>query len=424
MKKISQKGLDQDIFLKTLKNGLEVILIPYENKNNYFMTYATKFGSTITSFIPNNSKKMIKVPDGIAHFLEHKMFEQPSGEDPFTYYSQSGTGANASTSFDSTQYICYGTKNFKENLSYLIDYVNTPYFTDENVEKEKGIITEELKMYLDIPDFQIENELRKSIYKTNPRRIDIGGTVEEIEKITKEDLYLCYNNFYSPNNMFILIAGNFNVDEAINIIEEKLKDKPIIKLPKIKKVKEIDAVNKKEETIYSDIKIPKLGLGLKIPKKNINISSKVELDLYLSMLTSIIFGSSSEFREKLRSNKLINNLYTEWETTEDHKVLLLYASTENIEELIQEIKNELKNINMDEKAFERIKKVWIANEVKITDHIEATVGNLYDDIVRYNKVISNRTELIRKMKFSKLLDIISNIDMNNTSIVKMLPKDK
>jgi len=420
MKEIKLKGLDLSVFTKTLDNGLEVYFIPYEDKNNYFMTYATRYGSTTTEFIPNNKKNKVKVPDGIAHFLEHKMFEQSSGEDPFTFFSKSGTGANASTSYDSTQYICYGTKNFDKNLEYLLDFVNSPYYTDENVEKEKGIIAEELKMYLDIPDFKLENTLKECVYKNHPRRIDIGGTVEEINKITKEDLYLCYNNFYSPNNMFVLIAGNFNMDNALKIIEEQLSNKEKVNLPKISQVKEPTKVNKKEETIITDINIPKLGYAIKIPTSNLSIKEGIELNLYLSILTSIIFGSSSEFRERLREQKILNGLYTDWETIENYKVLSIVASTEDIDKLISEINKELKDINIDEATFERIKKVWIANEVKLTDYIEATVSNIYDDLIRYKKIIPNRVELIRKMKLAKLNKLISEIDFNNKAIVKMI----
>lgn len=222
MKKNKLTGLDLDYFYEKLKNGLEVIYIPYKDKKNYFISYATKFGSETTKFIPINSKKEVKVPDGIAHFLEHKMFEMEDGINPFTYFSESGTGSNASTSFRSTQYICYGTKKFNENLKYLIKFVNSPYYTDENVAKEKGIIIEELKMYDDIPDFKLDNILRENLFHVHPRRIDIGGTIEEVNKITKEDLYLCYENFYQPNNMFILIAGNFDIENASKIIHKEL----------------------------------------------------------------------------------------------------------------------------------------------------------------------------------------------------------
>ena len=218
MKKIELKGLDQVVYTEQLHNGLQIFLVPYENKKNYFITYATRFGSDVLEF--ENDEKKYKPPLGIAHFLEHKMFEQEDGIDPFTYFSKSGTDSNASTSFDNTQYICYGNNEFANNLKYLINFVNSPYYTDENVEKEKGIIAEEIKMYEDMPDFKLEMKLREAIYNESSRRIDIAGSVEEIYKITKEDLYSCYNNFYVPNNMFILIAGNFDPEIAENIIKD------------------------------------------------------------------------------------------------------------------------------------------------------------------------------------------------------------
>ncbi len=419
MKKTSLKGLDLDIYTEKLDNGLEVILVPYEDKKNYFMTYATKFGSTTTKFKPVGSKRIISVPTGVAHFLEHKMFEQEDGEDPFTFFSKSGTGANASTSFDSTQYICYGTKNFEENLDYLLDYVNSPYFTAENVEKEKGIIIEELKMYLDIPDYRLENKLRESVYKTHPRRIDIGGTISDVESITKEDLYNCYNSFYVPNNMFIIIVGNFDNEKAISIINKRLKDIKKEKLPEVKEVSEQEKVNRKTYSFEADVNIEKLAFGLKIPTKDLSIKDKLELNLYLSMFTTLTFGISSLFRENLRNKKLINNIYTDWEAIEDYRVFNILASTENKDELLKEIKKELSNLNIDEDSFERIKKVWIANEVRITDNVDAVVSNLYDDMIKYNKIITNRVELIRKMKFSKLKKLLSEIDFSNYSVVKM-----
>ena len=424
MRKTSLKGLDIDIYKEKLDNGLEIILVPYENKKNYFMSYATKYGSIITSFTPANSKRKIEVPTGIAHFLEHKMFEQENGEDPFTYFSKSGSGANASTSYDSTQYICYGTKNFNDNLSYLLDFVNSPYFTAENVEKEKGIIIEELKMYFDIPDYKLESRLKENIYKKHPRRIDIGGTIEDVERITKEDLYTCYDNFYSPNNMFVIIAGNFDYKEANKIIKDKLKNKEKVKLPTITKIEEPIKVNKKEDEFKADISVPKLAYGIKIPTKDLSVIDKVELDLYLSILTSMLFGISSEFRERVRNKKLINSFYTEWETIPNYKIFNILVATEDIKELEKEIKDELNNLNIDEESFERIKKVWIANEVRISDSVDVTISNLYDDMIRYGKIITNRVDIIRKMKFSKLQKLVKELDLNNYSIVRMIPKNK
>ena len=424
MKKTKLKGLDLDIYQEVLKNGLKIIFLPYENKKNYFITYATMYGSTVTEFKPVGSKRYIKVPTGIAHFLEHKMFEQEDGVDPFSFFSKSGTGANASTSFDTTQYICYGTKNFNEKLEYLLSFVNSPYFTAKNVEKEKGIIIEELKMYLDIPDYQLENKLRENLYQKNNKRIDIGGSIEDVEKITKEDLYNCYNNFYSPNNMFIIVGGKFNMDEALNIIKDNVDSKEKVVLPEIKEVTEPLKVTKKEDSFEADINVSKLAYGIKIPIKDLSITDEVELDLYLSMLGSLLFGSSSEFRERMRVKKLINSLYSEKETIPYYKVFYILASTEDADSLLKEIKDEIKNINIDEESFERMKKVWIANEVRMTDSVDSFVANLYDDIKNYNKIITNRLDLIRNMKFSKLKKLVKEINISNYSVVKMIPRNK
>jgi len=418
MKKIELKGLDITAYTEKLKNGLNIYLLPYENKKNYFISYATHFGSDVLSFTDKDGI-LHEPPLGIAHFLEHKMFEQEDGIDPFTFFSESGTDSNASTSFDNTQYICYGTKNFKENLRYLLQFVNRPYYTDANVEKEKGIIAEEINMYEDMPDFKLEMRLREALYKNSPRRIDIAGTVNEINKITKEDLYDCYNNFYSPKNMFVLVVGNFDIEEALEVIKEVIEPLENKSVPKVTAIKEPIKVNQKEVILKENIEVPKIAFGLKIPTKDLQLSD-LELDLYLSLMTTILYGSSSEFRERARNAKILNSIYTEWESIKNFKTFYLLATTTEPDKLIAEIKEELTNLTLTEKSFERIKKVWIANEVKMIDNIDATVNNLYDDILKYNKIIPNRIEIIRKLKLEQLNSLIEKIDFNNISIVKML----
>ena len=420
MKKINLTGLDMCCYQETLDNGLEIYMLPYENKKNYFISFATRFGSDVLEFTDAN-KKTYTPPLGVAHFLEHKMFEQESGEDPFTFFSTSGTDANASTSFDSTQYICYGTKEFARNLQYLLHYVESPYYTDSNVEKEKGIIAEEINMYRDMPDFKLEMKLRECLYKKHPRRIDIAGTVEEIERITKEDLYACYHNFYVPNNMFVLVVGNFKKDEALKIIREELDDKEKKVLPKVKKVLEPEKVERKEFTLKENIEVPKIALGLKVPTKNLSLKG-LELDLYLNILTTILFGSSSLFQERVRQDKLLSEVYTEWESIEDYRTFYIMASTENPNLLVKEIEKEFQNISITKEDFERIQKVWIANEVRMIDNIDATVSNLYDDILKYGEVFSGKIDSIKKMNINTLKKLIDKIDFQNISVVKMLPK--
>ena len=419
MKEIELSKLDMTLYYDKLKNGLEVYLLPYDNKNNYFMSYATRYGSETTTFIPAGEEEEVSVPLGIAHFLEHKMFEQEDGVDPFTYFSESGTGANAMTFFDYTQYICYGTKKFEDNLKYLIKYVNSPYYTDQNVEKEKGIIAEELKMYADIPDYQLDNYLRQNIYHNHPRRIDIGGSVEEIYKITKEDLYTCYNSFYSPNNMFILVVGGFDKDEAYEIIKESLEDIDNRGKAKTSKINEPKEVKVEYQEVSSNISVPKIAVGLKICDKTLGKFDTFDLDLYIQMINTVLFGSSSIFKERVRNKKLINNFYTEVELIDGFHTIYIMSSSEEPDELIKEIKDELSNVKINKNDFERMKKVWIANEVKMIDDVDSAVSNLYDDIIRYKGVIADKIDRIRGLDFKVMNEIVEKINFNNIAVVKM-----
>lgn len=422
MREIKLSGLDMTLYRESLDNGLEIIMLPYTNKKNYFVSYATKYGSEITKFIPVGEKKEIKVPDGIAHFLEHKMFEQEDGVDPFTFFSESGTGSNASTSFDYTQYICYGSKEFEKNLRYLLSFVNEPYYTDENVEKEKGIIAEELKMYDDIAEFKLEMKLRENIYHEHPRRVDIGGTIPEIMKITKEDLYTCYNSFYSPNNMFLLVVGDFDVDSTLKIIKEEIGSLKNRGDAVINKIKEKESVRVSYEEFGYPINVEKLGMGIKLDTSKLGLDL-LHQDLYLTMISTLLFGSSSLFRERVRNMRLLSNFYTEWETVDKYHTFYIMASSEHPKDLLKEIENELNELNVDEESFNRMKKVWIANEVKMIDDIDSTVHNLFDDYLKYGEIISNKVDVIRSLDYKTLLDVIKMLDFNNRSVVIMKNKE-
>ncbi|MBR5369831.1 MAG: insulinase family protein [Bacilli bacterium] len=417
MKKISLKNLDMILYTETLSNGLEICMLPYKNKKNYYVSFVTRYGSDVLEFT-DISKKSYKPPLGIAHFLEHKMFEQESGEDPFSFYAKSGTDCNACTSCTNTQYMFWGTKNFNKNLEYLLKFVMHPYFTDQNVKKEKGIIAEEIKMYNDIPQYKVERKLRECLYKNSPRRLDIAGTVSEVNKITKEDLYTCYNNFYIPSNMFVLITGNFDPDIACEIIRNELDSNDKRRVPKIKKIIEPIKVVESNKTIKGNVEIPKIGIGLKMSTKDIKLD-KYELSLYLEMLSTIVFGDSSLFKERVRDKKIVNDFNPGWENIEGISTLYIIANSVKPDDLISEIIKEFSSITVDEDSFNRIKKVWIAREIKAADDIEFMADSLCYDLIKYKKVIPNKIDIIKNMKFKKLKEIIKEINFKNYSIVKM-----
>lgn len=423
MKTIELSDLEQNVYFEKLDNGLEVYLIPYQNKNNYTMHYLTKYGSIQTTFIPYGKNKKITVPDGIAHFLEHKMFEQEDGIDPFTFASKTGTYSNASTNFECTRYYFEGNQSFAENLNYLLDFVGSPYFTDENVEKEKGIIAEEIKQYDDEVEWIFEEELKKALLQKDNHRIDIAGTVESIYKITKEDLYDTYYTFYQPSNMFLVISGNFDKDQAIDIIKNNNT------LTNAKTNFKIQEFHQEEPLKVNDVKVEipfsvantKVGYGIKIPLKN--IKDKYLFGLYIGMMLNIKFGLSSLFRERLKQEKLMTSFYTERELIGDYLIITFKADSEKPEELVYSIQEELKNIqSVSEEEIERLKKVWISSEVIMIDNIGTTLENIVGDIMEYGKIIPNKIKIFRSMNKKEYDKILSLVDFTNSSTVIIRPK--
>ena len=426
MKEINfSKELELKGYYERLENGLEVYLVPMEKKDKYFITYATKFGSIATQFTPYKEKSERTVPNGVAHFLEHKMFEQEDGIDPFTFFSESGTDANASTNFDLTRYICYGTKNFDKNLRYLIKYVNSPYFTDENVEKEKGIIAQEINMYKDEAGYAIEDTLRKNTYHSDNHRVDIAGEVRDIEKITKEDLYLCYDNFYQPQNMFLLVVGKFDVENVKSVVDEVLRPlkNKTGELPKIKQEKEKKPVKRESEVVPFNISIPKFMMSLKCDWVRFDTKDEVKLDLYLNIILDLVFGNSSTFKERVTNNNLLTKFYFDVETIKNYKTIYLYAESTHPSELIEEIKKEFGSIEISLEDLERYKKVLIASTIKCADYVDAVTVGFTDDISKYGKIIGNPIEICKSLDIKELNTVLKGIDFKNRAVVTYVPKN-
>ena len=218
MKTKKIKDLDLEVYFEKLYNGLEVYIIPSNNVNNTYVTYSAKYGGMHNEFYVNDEK--VTVPMGIAHFLEHKMFETEDGVDVFNFFQERGSNCNANTNSKKTTYLFSGPNAFYENLEYLLSYVESPYFTDENVNKEKGIIEQEIMMYKDNPYSRMYEDLMYNLFVNHPLKYPTIGTKESINKITKEDLYTCYNAFYHPSNMFVVVTGNVDPKKTMELIKK------------------------------------------------------------------------------------------------------------------------------------------------------------------------------------------------------------
>lgn len=408
---------DLDIYSETLSNGLRVNIIPKNNVNNIYVTLSTNYGSIHDEFIPINSLEYYKVPMGVAHFLEHKVFEQEDGIDPFNKFSINGADCNANTSNYKTTYLFSGPTNIKENIELLLDFVQSPYFTDENVEKEKGIIEQELKMLNDRPYWKIYESVLSNSFINHPIKYPVGGTVETIKKITKEDLYTCYNTFYHPSNMFITISGNVDPNEVLNVIKNNQNNKSFDKFKDIvlKKYEEDDKVYKEYEEISFDVSLPKISYAYKINKKDYDIN---RLKVYLGIYFSVLTDTTSLLDEKLRNENIISSgLSFEMVNTDKHVLCIISFETNNYDYVIGELNNIIGKIRISEKDLERKKKSLKSSFIYRSDNIYSINSKIDSDIIKYNKVIYNDFEYIDSLNIVEMNNILDNISFDNKCTV-------
>ena len=416
MDKIILKGLDETVFHEKLENGLNIYVLRKKEYSTFSCYFITNFGALIDNFIPINEKEFHKFPKGVAHFLEHKMFEQENGPSVMEKFSSLLGTFNAFTNYEYTSYYVNGTENFEENLLFLLDYVQSPYFTDENVEKEKGIIDEERLMTLDQPGRTFSLKILDNIFNNYEYGKTIVGEKEDIYNITKEDLYRCYNTFYNPSNMSVIVVSNEDEKKVINLIKNNQKNKKFDKQDtiKIKEIKEDKKVNKEYDCIYDNVDVPKVSYNLKLylPEIDDDFDS---IGLAIKLLLGTNFSKMSDFNLYLKSKKIINNdLSFSASKFIDYGLITIRASTLNDELLVKELKEK----------FNLLKKTFIANSVYLFTTTEGIMNYLLDEY--YDKKIIKEDGFINLKNFTydKYVEIIKKIDFNNVNITIMKPLDE
>ncbi|GAE91551.1 peptidase [Gracilibacillus boraciitolerans JCM 21714] len=366
MKHNHYQQIEESIYSDTLSNGLRVFILPKREMAKTFAIFTTNYGSIDQSFVPLNEEALQTVPDGIAHFLEHKLFEKED-RDVFQDFSKLGASANAFTSFTKTAYLFSATSKIRESLKTLIDFVQDPYFSEQSVEKEKGIIAQEIRMYDDQPDWRAFFGTIKSLYHHHPVQIDIAGTVESIDEISKDDLYICYHTFYHPSNMVLFVAGNVDPEETMAFIKENQEQKqfeapnPIIRsFPD-----EPKDVAEKELTIKMPVSVPKALIGVKetdIPKDPKEFMLK---EWMMDIVTDHLFSRSGVAYERLYELGLIDQSFScESNLERDFGFSIIGGNTKDPQKLAQQVKEELLNIQsspIDQESFLRIKRKKLAN---------------------------------------------------------------
>lgn len=306
LEKIRDEIIKETALKYVHKSGVQVIMLPMEGYSTAFAQFSVRFGSRDNNFAVNGGD-FAEIPDGTAHYLEHKLFESED-KDAFSLFAQTGASCNAATSFDYTTYYFGCGHDFRKNMEILLDFVQSPYFTPENVEKERGIISQEITMYRDNPNWRMFTNLLSGMYSENSVRNDIAGTVESISKITDKTLYDCYNAFYNPANMMLCIAGNFDPDEAVRVCDEKLRDRTPLNV-RVKEADEPILVNKKRIEFVMPVAKPVFEIGFKLPAAG----GVKQIENYVSynILFDLMFGGTSEFFMDMREKGLLNEEFSD-----------------------------------------------------------------------------------------------------------------
>lgn len=393
--------------------GTEVYMLPMKGWSSAVAQFTTRFGSQDNSFLSNG--KRIEIPDGTAHYLEHKLFESEE-KNAFSLFAQTGASCNAGTSFDYTQYYFSCADKFRQNLDILLGFVSEPYFTEENVEKERGIIGQEITMYRDNPSWRMFTNLLEGLYSVNPVRLDIAGTVESIAKITPQTLYDCYNAFYSPSNMFLCAAGNFDPDEVVEVCESRLKKAAQFKVQATPYNEPYD-INKMVMHLQMPVAKPMFEIGFK--RNAVYNEEEISDYIYYNILFDMIFGNSSEFYEQMRINGILNDEWTVGVFNgRGHFFLTARGEADQPELVFATMMTYIRKMQKDppsRELFERVKKATYGSLVKEFTDVRSVCNTLTESVLS-NVSPFYAVELAAAVNYEMLVDKLRDIDEHNACI--------
>ncbi|MDE6864273.1 MAG: insulinase family protein [Eubacterium sp.] len=371
MKEIKSEILGEKYFEVDHKSGLKIFIMPKENYSSTYAVFGTKYGSIDTKFKRSDSDEWITVPEGIAHFLEHKLFENED-LDAFARYAKTGASANAYTSFDKTCYLFQCSGNFEASLEILLDFVTHPYFTKETVEKEQGIIGQEITMYYDVAGWMSTFNLLRCLYKNHPVRIDIAGTVESIAQITDKLLYDCYNTFYNLNNMCLAVVGDVTPEQVLGVCDKMLEKAEPLSIERSFDDEPREIVESYAEYNLA-MSMPVFSFGYKEECKELtqNLRKMIEVNILLEILA----GDTSELYNKMFDNGLINTSFSkEYFTGFGYEAIMFDGESVNPQAVADEIKKAvaaLKANGIDDEQFENARRSLYGREIMEYNDIDS-----------------------------------------------------
>lgn len=375
MPKLDYAKLEETLWHEQMDNGLHVYVLPKPGFTKTYATFTTHFGSIDNRFISPGGEP-IRVPDGIAHFLEHKMFEEPEG-DIFTEFASQGASANAFTSFDRTAYLFSATQNIDANLETLIDFVQNPYYTDENVDKEKGIIIQEIDMYQDNPDWRVYFGLIAAMYSSHPIHIDIAGTAASVRSITKEMLYDCYHTFYHPSNMTLFVVGGVDPEATLTLVRRNQAAKTFRSQAEIERLfdTEPSGVRERRTTIELPVSLPKCMFGFKDHPFE---KDAIRTELASKLMLEALIGASSPLYQSLYDDNLISDGFGhELSAGNGYAFSAIGGETRDPDALVERVSEELYRAareGIDNLVLERARRKKIGGFLRMMNSPEAIAG--------------------------------------------------
>lgn len=411
------KELRERLYEIDHSSGLKIFVMPKANYKSTYAVFGTKYGSIDTCFKRSDQKEYTRVPEGIAHFLEHKLFESEE-LDAFTRYAETGASANAFTSFDKTCYLFQCSDRFADSLKILLDFVTHPYFTKETVEKEQGIIGQEITMYYDVPGWMSTFNLLRCLYKNHPVRIDIAGTVESISQITDKLLYDCYHTFYNLNNMALAVVGNVTPEEVIKVCDEMLKKSEDVTIERVFDEEPRDIVKSYEE-YHIAVSMPVFSFGYKeackTPQRT--VQETVEMEILLEILA----GETSNLYSSLFEKGLINSTFSkEYFTGNGYETVIFEGESTDAKTVAQAIKEEvarLRKEGISDQAFESARRSLYGREImsyNVTDDVaNAVIGcyfagySIFDPLEVYKNVKKEDVEKLLSEKLDEKYSALS-----------------
>ncbi len=419
----SYEHIGETMHVYSHSSGLKTYVIPKKGYLKKYATFGTYYGSINSEFIIPGEDSPVKVPDGIAHFLEHKLFEQKDGS-IMDKFSALGARPNAYTGSNQTVYLFSCTDRFHENFQLLLDFVQNPYITDESVEKEKDIIEQEIRMYEDDPGWRSYFNLLGAFYSRNPVRIDIAGTVESIRQINREMLMKCYDTFYHPSNMVIMVVGDVDYQKVFEQVEQSIRHKE--SRGEIKRIfpEEPESLNKKYVEQKLAVSVPLFKMGFKDNRTGLKGAEALMQEVGVKILLEMIMGRSSSLYTRLYEEGLINNTFAFSFTNEENYAFSAFGGEspdpEKVRDIFVESMEELYRSGLDEKTFERIRKSSTGKFIRQWNSVERICDSFINAYFK-GATIFDYFDVYDKITFEYVNELFSghfNLDNLALSVIK------